>query len=40
MELYGCGFQWNVARVFSSSSSEECKLITALPHGDELEVGG
>ena len=36
IEPYGCGFGWNVARVFSTSSS---MLITAFTHGDKLEVG-
>ena len=35
-----CGFQWNVARVFSTSSAAECNLITTLTHGDKFEVGG
>jgi len=40
IEIYGCGFQWNVARVFSTSSSSTRNLITALTCGDKLEVGG
>ena len=40
IELYGCGFRWNVARVFSTSLSSTRNLITVLTRGDKLEVGG
>ena len=39
----GCGFQWNVALVFpTSSSSTHCRTQSdpALTRGDKLEVGG
>jgi len=40
-ELYGCGFQWNVARVFSTfQPAAERNLITALTCNAKLEVGG
>jgi len=43
IEPYGCGFQWNVAQVFSTSSScqaaVERKLIPAFTRGDKLEGG-
>ena len=43
IELYGCGFRWNVAQfslLLRLQPTTECKLITALTCGDKLEVGG
>ena len=39
IEPYSCGFQWNVARVFSTSSSSTRCIITAFTRCDKLEVG-
>ena len=36
IELYGCGFWWNVAQILRLQPSAECKLISS----DKLEVGG
>ena len=43
IEPYGCGFQWNVARVsplLHLQPPAECNLITAFTCSDKLEVGG
>ena len=42
IELYGCGFRWNVAEfspLLHLQPTAERNQITAFTHGDKLEVG-
>jgi len=43
IELYGCGFRWNMLLEFSPllrQPAAECNLITAFTRNDKLEAGG